>query len=118
VAWDERRYAVKATPTMVLFNGGKEVESARKDLQGYRTFEALRHFLHFFIVPNPFEVNNTPRRAACCRAACCTASLPTPNEPSSPLCRQRALTAATLNTRRLPPPPRPPKSTGAKVLVV
>jgi hypothetical protein len=51
-----RRYAVKATPTMILFSGGDEVKEARKDLQGYRTFDALRHYLHYFIMPNPLEV--------------------------------------------------------------
>jgi hypothetical protein len=35
------------------------------------------------------------------------ASLLNPNEPLSPLCRQRLLAAATLNTRRLRLPPLP-----------
>lgn len=39
------KYGVKGTPTMVLFYKGQEITTARKDLQGYRTYDSLYPFL-------------------------------------------------------------------------
>jgi len=52
------RYGVKATPTMLLFKDGEQIVAARKDLQGYRTFDTLTYFLQHYVVPNPLEVSN------------------------------------------------------------
>jgi len=53
-----QKYGVRQTPTLILFQNGTEISSARKNLQGYRTFDALAPFLENHIAPQPEPITS------------------------------------------------------------
>jgi len=53
-----QKYGVKGTPTMLLFYKGQEITAGRKELQGYRTYDALHPFLLNHIGDTPSSITS------------------------------------------------------------